>query len=115
MTVPVGACLPIRGPGRFGTCLTLSNIPGLGNQMTVGNMPSDLDIPLPPPPAVCLRSLSQRLNDALTGGGAFDSAGYDARRIVREAAKDMLRIAAAVEHDLQPEYDGTVLRFARDR
>ena len=110
--------MPIRGPGHFGACLTLSNFPGLGkNMMTVGNMTSDLDIPLPPPPAVCLRSLSQRLNDALTGGGAFDSAGYDARRIVREAAKDMLRIAAAVEHERPQECsgNGTVLMFARHR
>ena len=66
-------------------------------------MPSDLDIPQPPPPAVCLRSLSRRLNDALTGGGAFDRAGYDARRIVRDAARDMLQIAAAVEHHAPPE------------
>ncbi len=80
-------------------------------------MASDLDIPQPPLPAVCLRSLSRRLNDALTGGGAFDHAGYDARRIVRDAARDILQIAAAVEHHTPPEqYDhGRVLMFAREQ
>jgi hypothetical protein len=66
------------------------------------NKTSDLDIPPLPLPPDSLRSLSRRLTEALTDGGPFDRAGQEARRIVREAAREMLKIAAEAEGKGRP-------------
>jgi hypothetical protein len=80
----------------------MSRFPGAADHPPIKQ--SDLDIPPPPRPVDKLRSVSLQLTEALVGGGAFDRAGYDGRRLLREVAAELLKIAAEVEHSATPPH-----------